>query len=829
MALATPVPAEGTAVPVDEDVAGSSLPQAEAALLVPVLQSFLRRHPGDDTSLIVRAAETATVAHAGQLRRSGEPYITHPIAVAGIVADLGLDAQTVAAALLHDAVEDTGVTTEAIDRDFGPAVALIVDGVTKLDRLQFDSKEAQQAATVRKMLVAMANDWRVLIIKLGDRLHNMRTLSAMPEWKQRRTAQETLDIYAPLAHRLGIQEVKWQLEDLAFATLHPKRYAEIEQMVASRAPLRDEFLARVLVAVRERLAASGLNAEVTGRPKHLWSIYEKMVVRGKEFDELYDLVGIRVIVESEKDCWAALGSIHAIWPPVQGRFKDYINSPKFNLYQSLHTTVIGLDGDPIEVQVRTHEMHRRAEYGIAAHWGYKENPARPDRAPGAGRGTKESGASKGKAERAAHREGSSKPTTADGGKSESGKKGSSVTAAQRAELAERDRRAERLALAKETSSTTAEVEWMQRIVDFQNETTDPIEFLEALKLDLEEDEVYVFTPKGKVIALCANATPVDFAYSIHTEVGHRCIGAKVNGRLVPLDTRLNSADTVEIFTSKALTAGPSRDWLSMVASSRARTKIRQWFSRERREDAIELGREELVKELRREGLPVQKLASEHALADLATAMNYADLDALHAAIGDNRISARAVAQRVLRDLRGGVYEEQLPVTARQQPTAARPGRGSAVGVYVEGLDDLMVRLSRCCTPVPGDEIVGFVTRGRGVSVHRADCANAASLASRSRERLIEVEWDHRSSGVFVATIEVVAIDRSRLLTDVTKVVSEHHLNIVSANTQTDQDRISRMRFDVELADPAHLESVLNLIRHLDAVYDVYRILPGKKD
>ncbi len=833
MALATPVPAEGTATG-ESALIDSTLPADEAALLAPVIQSFLRRHPGDDTSLIVRAAETATVAHAGQLRRSGEPYITHPIAVAGIVADLGLDALTVAAALLHDAVEDTGVTTEVIDRDFGPAVALIVDGVTKLDRLQFDSKEAQQAATVRKMLVAMANDWRVLIIKLADRLHNMRTLSVMPEWKQRRSAQETLDIYAPLAHRLGIQEVRWQLEDLSFATLHPKRYAEIEQMVASRAPLRDEFLARVLVSVRERLAASGLNAEVTGRPKHLWSIYEKMVVRGKEFDDLYDLVGIRVIVEAEKDCWAALGSIHAIWPPVQGRFKDYINSPKFNLYQSLHTTVIGLDGKPIEVQVRTHEMHRRAEYGIAAHWGYKENPGRPERPATSPKGLKESatGTTKARGDKAVSKRGPSSGTT-DGaktdGKRESAKKPSSMTAAQRAELAERDRRAERLALAKETSSTTAEIEWMQRIVDFQNETTDPIEFLEALKLDLEEDEVYVFTPKGKVIALTANATPVDFAYSIHTEVGHRCIGAKVNGRLVPLDTRLNSADTVEIFTSKAPTAGPSRDWLGMVASSRARTKIRQWFSRERREDAIEFGRDELIKELRREGLPVQKLASEKALGDVAAAMNYADVDALHAAIGDNRVSARAVAQRILRDLRGGVYEEQLPVTARQQPTAPRPGRGSAVGVYVEGLDDLMVRLSRCCTPVPGDEIVGFVTRGRGVSVHRADCANAASLASRSRERLIEVEWDHRSSGVFVATIEVVAIDRSRLLTDVTKVVSEHHLNIVSANTQTDSDRISRMRFDVELADPGHLESVLNLIRHLDAVYDVYRILPGKKD
>jgi len=834
MALATPVPAKGTSTTGEQQVAASGLPADQAALLAPVIEAYLRRHPGDDVSMILKAAETATVAHAGQLRRSGEPYVTHPIAVAGVVADLGLDAQTVAAALLHDAVEDTGVTTEIIDRDFGTEVAVIVDGVTKLDRLQFDSKEAQQAATVRKMLVAMANDWRVLIIKLADRLHNMRTLSVMPEWKQRRTAQETLDIYAPLAHRLGIQEVKWQLEDLAFATLHPKRYAEIEQMVATRAPLRDEFLARVQVSVRERLAAAGLNAEVTGRPKHLWSIYEKMVVRGKEFDDLYDLVGIRVIVESERDCWAALGSIHAIWAPVQGRFKDYINSPKFNLYQSLHTTVIGLDGKPIEVQVRTHEMHRRAEYGIAAHWGYKENPGRPERAvtrSGGPKGAKgANGASKEsveKVEKKGKKEEGRESGTADNGKESSRRV--VMTAAQRAELTERDRRAERLALAKETSSTTAEIEWMQRIVDFQNETTDPIEFLEALKLDLEEDEVYVFTPKGKVLALTANATPIDFAYAIHTEVGHRCIGAKVNGRLVPLDTRLSSADTVEIFTSKAPTAGPSRDWLGTVASSRARTKIRQWFSRERREDSIELGREELIKELRREGLPVQKLASENALANVAEAMNFADLDALHAAIGDNRTSARAVAQRILRDLRGGIYEEQLPVTARQQPIAPRPGRGSAVGVYVEGLDDLMVRLSRCCTPVPGDEIVGFVTRGRGVSVHRADCANAASLSSRSRERLIEVEWDHRSSAVFVATIEVVAIDRSRLLTDVTKVVSEHHLNIVSANTQTDPDRISRMRFDVELADPGHLESVLNLIRHLDAVYDVYRILPGKKD
>ena len=723
-------------------------------MVAPLLAEFSGHRPEDDTTTIEAAARVALSAHDGQFRRSGEPYITHPIAVATIVAELGLDAQTVAAALLHDAVEDTGLTLEAISEAFGPGVAKVVDGVTKLDRLQFDSKEAQQAATIRKMLVAMADDWRVLVIKLADRLHNMRTVAVMPEWKQRRTAQETLDIYAPLAHRLGIQELKWQLEDLAFATLHPKRYAEIEQMVATRAPERDDYLARVLVAVRQRLDASGVKAEVTGRPKHLWSIYEKMVVRGKEFAEIHDLVGIRVIVDSEKDCWAALGSIHAIWSPVQGRFKDYINSPKFNLYQSLHTTVIGLEGKPIEVQIRTNEMHRRAEYGIAAHWGYKEQ-------------------------------------------------------------------------AKDGASTTAEMAWLQRIVDWQQETIDPLEFLETLKLDLEQDEVYVFTPKGKVMALAAGATPIDFAYSIHTEVGHRCIGAKVNGRLVPLDTPLQSADTVEIITSKVPSAGPSRDWLQIVASPRARNKIRQWFSRERREDAIDTGKDDLVKALRREGLPVQKLAASNALERLAGEMNYLDLDALHAAIGDGHVSARSVAQRLTRDLRGGGGEEQLPTTVVPGPrTKAR--RGSPVGVYVEGLDDVMVRLSRCCTPVPGDQIVGFVTRGRGVSVHRTDCANASALAAGGQERLIEVEWDREGTTVFVASIEVLAFDRSRLLADVTRVVSEHHLNIVASSSQTAPDRVSRMHFDVELADPGHLESLISSLKHLDGVFDAFRTLPGRK-
>ncbi len=728
-------------------------------LLSPVLAAYDGRRPGppdEGRDLIVRAGQAAEEAHRGQTRHSGEPYITHPVSVAVAVAELGLDAASVAAALLHDSVEDTGLTVEDVAERFTPEVATIVDGVTKLDRLQFDSKEAQQAATVRKMLVAMANDWRVLVIKLADRLHNMRTLAVMPDWKQRRTAQETLDIYAPLAHRLGIQELKWQLEDLAFATLHPKRYAEIEQMVATRAPERDDYLARVLVAVRERLVASGVVAEITGRPKHLWSIYEKMVVRGKEFAEIHDLVGLRVVVDSEKDCWAALGSIHAIWSPVQGRFKDYINSPKFNLYQSLHTTVVGLEGKPIEVQIRTQEMHRRAEYGIAAHWGYKEQ--------GKGSG----------------------------------------------------------------AGTTAEMAWLQRIVDWQQDTIDPLEFLETLKLDLEQDEVYVFTPKGKVIALASNATPIDFAYAIHTEVGHRCIGAKVNGRLVPLDTKLQSADAVEIITSKVPAASPSRDWLQIVASPRARNKIRQWFSRERREDAIDAGREELAKAIRREGLPLQKLAASNALEHLAGEMNYADLDALHAAIGDSHVSARSVAQRLARELRGGGHEDQLPTTVSPGLRTARTRRGPVGGVYVEGLDDMMVRLSRCCTPVPGDQIVGFVTRGRGVSVHRTDCANATALGEGEGERLIEVEWDREGTTVFIASVEVLAFDRSRLLADVTRVVSEHHLNIVASSSATTPDRVSRMRFDVELADPGHLDSLLSSLKHLDGVFDAYRMLPGRK-
>ena len=723
--------------------------RALATSLEPVIDLFREHHSEGDVDLIRRAGVAAIVAHEGQLRRTGEPYVTHPIAVASIVADLGLDETTIAGALLHDAVEDTGMTIDTIVADFSDAVARVVDGVTKLDRLEFDSKEAQQAATVRKMFIAMAQDWRVLLIKLADRLHNMRTISVMPLMKQRLIAQETMDVYAPLAHRLGVQQVKWQLEDLSFATLHPKRYAEIEQMVASRAPEREEYVELVMTTLRDKLTSLGIEADVRGRPKHLWSIYEKMVIGNKEFDEIFDLVGLRVIVEKEGDCWAVLGAIHALWAPVQGRFKDFINSPKFNLYQSLHTTVIGPAGKSVEVQVRTQEMHRRAEFGIAAHWGYKENASAQD------------------------------------------------------------------------------IAWMQRIADVDREEDDPVAVLEALKLDLGQDEVYVFTPKGRVIPLVAGATSIDFAYAIHTEVGHRCVGAKINGRLAPLETQLHSADVVEIVTNKSESAGPSRDWLNIAVSSRAKSKIRQWFQRERREDAIESGREELTKTLRREGMPIQTTLTSAAMDTVVSALNLDDVEGLLFAIGSGQLSAVSIVQRLEREMRSGGDTEQLPTTVGKMPRMHRDAARTA-SVFVEGLDDVMVHLARCCGPVPGDQIMGFVTQGRGVSVHRTDCSNAVALAARLGDRIIDVEWDGSTKGVYRATLEIMAFDRSRLLFDVSRVVAEYHLNIVSSHSITSSDRIVRMTFDVELADPVHLASLLVAIKGVDGVFDAFRQLPGRK-
>jgi len=716
--------------------------------MAPVLQSFRRRHPKASTALMSKAFETARTAHSQQIRKSGEGYINHPLAVAKIVADIGLDETTVIAALLHDAVEDTEITVADVERDFGPEVAAIVDGVTKLERIRFDSKEEQQAATMRKMLVAMAKDLRVLIIKLADRLHNMRTIAAMPLEKQQRIASETLDIYAPLAHRLGMQGLKQQLEDLAFASMYPKRYAELDHLVSSRSPERDVYLAKAMSDVRAKLTDLNIDADVTGRGKHLWSIYEKMIQKGKEFDEIFDIVAIRVVVDSVKDCYAALGCIHGTWKPIVGRFKDYVAMPKFNLYQSLHTTVIGPGGKPLEIQIRTREMHQRAEWGVAAHWAYKDDSEIPD------------------------------------------------------------------------------IDWLNRIIDWQSDIADPAQFMESLKTDLDQDEIFVFTPKGRVIALPLGSCPVDFAYSVHTAIGNACIGARVNGRLVPLTHQLKSGDTCEIFTSKVESASPSREWLEFIASPKARNKVKQWFSREKREDLIEAGREDLSKELRRVRLPVNRvMESAHLTAEMES-LNYLDLDTLLAAIGEGHVEAQHFAQRIAARFEDSNSEERLPASVLRPDDLRR--RGNNVGIHVEGFDDVLVRLSKCCTPVPGDEIMGFITRGRGVSVHRSDCANAGTFADDQSSRLVDVEWDGSATGtVFRASVEVVALDRSRLLRDVANELSEQHVNIVACSTHTGGDRVAKMRFEFELADPGHLEAVLRTIKKIDGVYDAYRSGTGR--
>ena len=716
--------------------------------MAPVLQSFRRRHPKASTALMTKAFETARTAHSQQTRKSGEGYINHPLAVAKIVADIGLDETTVIAALLHDAVEDTEITVADVERDFGPEVAAIVDGVTKLDRIRFDSKEEQQAATMRKMLVAMAKDLRVLIIKLADRLHNMRTIAAMPLEKQQRIASETLDIYAPLAHRLGMQGLKQQLEDLAFASMYPKRYAELDHLVSSRSPERDVYLAKAMSDVRSKLTDLNIDADVTGRGKHLWSIYEKMIQKGKEFDEIFDIVAIRVVVDSVKDCYAALGCIHGTWKPIVGRFKDYVAMPKFNLYQSLHTTVIGPGGKPLEIQIRTREMHQRAEWGVAAHWAYKHDNEIPD------------------------------------------------------------------------------IDWLNRIIDWQSDIADPAQFMESLKTDLDQDEIFVFTPKGRVIALPLGSCPVDFAYSVHTAIGNACIGARVNGRLVPLTHQLKSGDTCEIFTSKVESASPSREWLEFIASPKARNKVKQWFSREKREDLIEAGREDLSKELRRVRLPVNRvMESSHLTAEMES-LNYLDLETLLAAIGEGHVEAAHFAQRIAARFEDSNSEERLPASVLRPDDLRR--RGNNVGIHVEGFDDVLIRLSKCCTPVPGDEIMGFITRGRGVSVHRSDCANAGTFADDQSSRLVDVEWDGSATGtVFRASVEVVALDRSRLLRDVANELSEQHVNIVACSTHTGGDRIAKMRFEFELADPGHLDAVLRTIKKIDGVYDAYRSGTGR--
>nr|WP_202507639.1 bifunctional (p)ppGpp synthetase/guanosine-3',5'-bis(diphosphate) 3'-pyrophosphohydrolase [Amycolatopsis rubida] len=720
-------------------------------VLEPLAVIHRELHPNSDLAQLQRAYDVAEELHREQRRKSGDPYITHPLAVATILAELGMDTTTLVAALLHDTVEDTGYSLEQLNADFGDKVGELVDGVTKLDKVKLGT--SAEAETIRKMVIAMAKDPRVLVIKLADRLHNMRTMRFLPPEKQARKARETLEVLAPLAHRLGMATVKWELEDLAFAILQPKKYDEIVRLVADRAPSRDTYLRKVIADLTNNLVSSRITAKVEGRPKHYYSIHQKMIVRGRDLDDIHDLVGVRILVEDVRDCYAAMGVVHALWQPVPGRFKDYIAQPRFGVYQSLHTTVIGPDGKPLEVQIRTYDMHRTAEYGIAAHWRYKET-----------KGTH----------------------------------------------------------ASNNAMELDEIAWMRQLLDWQREAADPGDFLESLRYELAAREIFVFTPKGDVITLPADSTPVDFAYAVHTEVGHRCIGARVNGRLVALERKLENGEVVEIFTSKAESAGPSRDWLQFAGSPKARAKIRQWFAKERRDEAIDAGKEAITKEIRKVGLPIQRLVSAESMGSVATELRHGDISSLYAAVGEGHTSAKHVVQRLVA-LLGGVEEAEEELAERATPSTVTRRRGSNdVGVIVKGASDVWAKLARCCTPVPGDEILGFVTRGGGVSVHRTDCTNADDLRTQP-ERLVEVEWAPSSSSVFLVAIQVEALDRHRLLSDVTKVLADEKVNILSASVTTSRDRVAVSRFSFEMGDPKHLGHVLKVVRGVEGVYDVYRV------
>ncbi|MFT8395451.1 RelA/SpoT family protein [Propionibacterium sp.] len=726
----------------------------QSAVLDPLFSVVRSNHPKADLALIERAYRTAEHYHSGQARKSGDPYITHPLAVATILAELGMTEPTLCAALLHDTVEDTSYTIEQLKADFGETVSILVDGVTKLDKVQYG--DSAKAETIRKMVIAMSRDIRVLVIKLADRLHNMRTLGFLRPDKQNRIARETLEIYAPLAHRLGMNAIKWELEDLSFSTLQPKVYDEIVRLVAQAAPKREQQLREVIDEVKNYLKDAGIKATVYGRPKHYYSIYQKMVVRGRDFADIYDLVGLRILVDTTRDCYGALGVIHTHWNPLPGRFKDYIAMPKFNMYQSLHTTVLSSGNHPVEFQIRTHEMHRRAEYGVAAHWKYKEDP------------------------------------NASGGK---------------------------------IDPEGTDLAWVHQLNQWTKEEQDPEAFLDSLRFEIQTREVYVFTPKGDVMALPQGATPVDLAYAIHTEVGHRCIGARVNGKLAPLERKLENGDIVEILTSKAANAGPSRDWLNFVVSPRAKSKIRHHFTQERREEAVDLGKDALAKQLRRSGVPMQRLLTLEHLTAVADELRLTSVDSLYASVGEGTVSAASVVQRLMETeggFEGAVGEslEETSVLPRQGRTV-RPTSNNS-GIIVDGDADMWVKLAKCCTPMPGDEIIGFVTRENGVSVHRRDCTNAENLLSHP-DRIVKVEWAPDSSSGFLVSIAVEMLDRPGALADITRALADQHVNITSATVAVMHNQLARIKLTFESSDPIHLHHVMSIIKTVPGVYDVYRI------
>jgi guanosine-3',5'-bis(diphosphate) 3'-pyrophosphohydrolase len=765
----------------DADIEASRGSQAQARLdlseperrLLGDLFAIVSEHAADSVVKIDRARVQdafvfACEHHAAQRRKSGEDFIVHPVGVARICAGMRLDTETLCAALLHDTVEDTSASIEEVRERFGEEIAAIVDGVTKLTGITFQSHDEAQAENYRKMMVAMATDVRVILIKLADRLHNMRTIEAMSKQKQMEKARETLEIYAPLAHRLGIHAIKWELEDLAFATLHPRKYQEIKGLVAQQRDDREGYVGQAGEYLSRELAELGIQAQIAGRAKHFYSIYSKMTKKGREFNEIYDLTAMRVIVDSVKDCYGTVGVIHSLWKPLPGRFKDFIAMPKFNMYQSLHTTVIGPEGRPLEIQIRTQEMHEMAEFGVAAHWVYKQGPR-----------------------------GESLGAASPAGDGWSG------------------------------PGEDAKMKWLRSMLDWQKELSDPREFMETLRTDLFEDEVYVFTPKGEVKSLAAGATPLDFAYEVHTEIGHRCVGARVNGKIVPLHYELRSGDIVEILTAKR-ERGPSRDWLAMVKTTRARNKIKAWFKAESRQDTEHTGRDLLQEHLRKQGLPAQKITGSALLADVIREVGYRKADDFYIALGAAKVSPKLVVSKVMQRLKQGEAADgdasaaDLLRVGRQR---RRPTKSSGqYGIKVEGVEDVMLRLAKCCRPVPGDQIVGYISLGRGITIHRKDCPNTA-LLRKDPERFTNVSWEGDQSTAFVVEIQIDAWDRHRLLEDLSRVFSESGANILEARCLSTPPMVKN-RFVVEVADAHTLKGAITRMRNIDSVFDAYRVTPG---
>lgn len=713
-----------------------------------LLARILEANPEADLALVREAYSFAASAHEGQTRESGEAYIRHPLEVAAILAEMDLDVESIVAALLHDVVEDTSVTRDEVERRFGKEIANLVDGVTKLSRIPYQSKELHQAESLRKMFLAMADDLRVILIKLADRLHNMRTLRHVDEERQKRIARETVEIYAPLAHRLGMSALKWELEDLALRYLEPEAYYLLVQKVAKKRKEREVYVAEIIDTLRDRLKAINIEAEVQGRPKHLYSIWNKMTAQAKDFEEIFDLLAVRVIVDSVKDCYGVLGLVHTLWKPIPGRFKDYIAMPKSNMYQSLHTTVVGPRGDPMEIQIRTWDMHRTAEYGIAAHWRYKEGQ-------------------------------------------------------------------------KHSEDFEEKIAWLRQLLEWQRETKDVEDFMESLKIDLFEDEVFVFTPKGDVKTLPAGATPIDFAYSVHTDVGHRCIGAKVNGKIVPLTYQLKNGEFVEILTSK--TGVPKRDWLALVKTARARNKIRSFLKEQQRGESVVKGRDMLQKEAEKHGLEVPEVLKEARLSEVAKRFGFVGVEDLEAAVGFGKVTVGQVFTHLLGEREWRARRKAL----REQFQRARQPAEKVLrqqGIVVRGVDNLLVRMARCCNPVPGDRIVGYITRGRGVSVHRSDCPNVQNLVEEGT-RAIEVAWDGQETGAYPVEVEVEAIDRVNLLANIMTAVAETKTNIAAVNARTNRDRKALIQLTVDIQNTGHLRQIMEVIGRVEGVLNVYRANP----